>query len=317
MRADASFPIMGSTAHLVVVGGDPAELVTRGQARLTDLERRWSRFVDTSEVSWLNRLAGEPVVTSWETRMLVRRALEGVDATGGCYDPTVLGAMHRIGYCRTFASMGAAIADDLEPSSLSTGATDIVVDETSRTVQLPPNVGFDPGGIGKGLAADLVSDELIAHGAHGVCVNIGGDLRVRGLAPSGGDWRIDVTHPDDPDPVATVVIADGAVATSSQLRRRWLDADGHEQHHLIDPMTGVSARTDVVSATVVAKDAWQAEVLTKLAMLGDPRRIAELGAAALWRADRAIHTTSNWARYGAQRSGRGRWVAAIEIGAGS
>ena len=69
------------------------------------------------------------------------------------------------------------------PPCRSSGPMDIEV--SADAVRLPAGLGFDPGGIGKGLAADLVSDELVRAGADGVCVNLGGDLRVRGEAPDG------------------------------------------------------------------------------------------------------------------------------------
>ena len=59
----------------------------------------------------------------------------------------------------------------------------------------PADTGFDPGGIGKGLAADIVVDELRAEGAAGVCINLGGDVRVEGAARRGDAWTIAVEHP--------------------------------------------------------------------------------------------------------------------------
>lgn len=47
---------------------------------------------------------------------------------------------------------------------------------------------IDLGGIGKGYAADLIAAELIAAGAEGVSVNLGGDLRVAGVAPGAQPW---------------------------------------------------------------------------------------------------------------------------------
>jgi thiamine biosynthesis lipoprotein len=154
-------------------------------------------------------------------------------------------------------------------------------------LRVAPGGGFDPGGIGKGLAADLVVAELMADGASGVCINVGGDLRVAGEGPEDGDWVIAVEDPRDPDgaPVAELVLASGAVATSSRCRRRWVDDDGRESHHLIDPRTGRPARTEVMSATVVAAEGWQAESLAKVAFLsgvehfGD--RLAAFGATGL------------------------------------
>src|SRR5205085_2709875 len=79
-RAGATFRAMGSDAHVVVVGG-PAGLEERARARIAQLERRWSRFIDDSEVSTLNRCAGAPVRVSAETVELVQRAIEAWQIT--------------------------------------------------------------------------------------------------------------------------------------------------------------------------------------------------------------------------------------------
>ena len=92
---------MGSDAHVIVVGG-PRSLALEAQHRIADLERRWSRFDEQSEVSTLTRDAGLPVVVSPETVELVERAVGAWRMTGGLFDPTVLGAVIRAGYDRSF-----------------------------------------------------------------------------------------------------------------------------------------------------------------------------------------------------------------------
>ena len=122
-----------------------------------------------------------------------------------------------------------------------------------------------PGGIGKGLAADLLVHELLARGAAGACANLGGDLRVDGDAPGGGPWVVDVGHPLRREPATTIGLRRGAVATSSRVRRAW--GPRGDRHHLIDPATGRPARTGLAAATVVAAEGWQAEVMAKAAFL--------------------------------------------------
>ena len=96
---------------------------------------------------------------------------------------------------------------------------------------------------------------------------------MRGSAPEGGAWRIDIEDPRDlapgAAPLTTVELTDGAVATSSRCKRRWTGPDGTDRHHLIDPRTGAPAATPTLQATVIAAEGWQAEVLTKVAFL-DP-----------------------------------------------
>jgi thiamine biosynthesis lipoprotein len=261
------FRAMGSDVHVMVVGGRPG-LETAGRRRIEHLEALWSRFRPDSEVSTLNRRAGIPIGVSRETRLLVERAQAAFDLTGASFDPTVLGDVIRAGYDRSFDEIEQPTTNP--HSLLTTGCHDILV--TSTAVRLPPGTGFDPGGIGKGLAADLVADELMAAGADGVCINLGGDVRLRGSGPTGhpatvdDGWTVAVEHPWAADPIALLGVRDGAVATSSTLRRTWT-VGGEPRHHLIDPATGQPSDSDLVMVTAVAAEAWIAEVLAKAVLL--------------------------------------------------
>jgi thiamine biosynthesis lipoprotein len=107
-------------------------------------------------------------------------------------------------------------------------------------------------------------------------VNLGGDVRVTGAAPSGGAWTVEVEHPTI-GRLALVGLADGGMATSTTLRRRWT-VDGEWRHHLIDPGTGRPSDTDLELAAVMAGEAWVAEVLAKAVLLrGADRAFQILG----------------------------------------
>lgn len=252
---------MGSDAHVIVVGGS-SHLIEAAEQRTRDLESRWSRFLETSEVSRLNREAGRFVAVSPETLELIRAAQQAWRMSGGAFDPTVLGAMIRAGYDRSFDEIGPQTVGGI--SVLGIGVADIEID--GQSVRLPPLTGFDPGGIGKGLAADMVSGELIEAGAEGVCVSLGGDVRVRGAGPEGGAWTLAVEHPWSKAPIAVLGVADGAVATSTTLRRTWTIGD-ETRHHLIDPQTGLPSDTDLTLAATVAANAATAEVMAKAVLL--------------------------------------------------
>ncbi|MEO8695359.1 MAG: FAD:protein FMN transferase [Acidimicrobiales bacterium] len=259
--SEIEFRAMGSDAHVIVVGG-PADGAERARARIDQLEQRWSRFIDDSEISILNRRAGEFVEVSDDTRLLVELAIEAWRISGGSFDPTVLGAVIRAGYDRSFEALGDAPKAGL--SSLLLGCTDI--DITAQGVRLPADTGFDPGGIGKGLGADIVAEDAMNGGADGVCINLGGDLRVRGCSPDGGGWTIDIEHPLVTEPIARVGVSEGAVATSTTLKRQW-KVEGAPRHHLIDPATGLPSDSDLTLACVISAQAWAAEVLAKAVLL--------------------------------------------------
>ena len=282
-------PVMGTDAHLVVVGGDP-RILDIGVERLHELEQRWSRFLDNSEITALNRHAGHPVLVSTDTYDLIARSVQAWHRTGGRFDPTVGAALVALGYDRDFAAVAGPVAT-AAPTAPAPGLSGIVIDPCIGAVTLPEGVNVDPGGIGKGLAADLTARLLVDAGADGTLVNVGGDLRALGQPPSADGWVITIPDPQQPArELLRLAVPDGAVATSSRLQRRWQTTIG-DAHHLIDPQTGRPADTDVVAVTVIAAEAWWAEALTKSLFLTGPDGLTDLDAA------HAVIVTSDGARH--------------------
>ncbi len=289
---------MGTTVRIFFTGGR-ASLLADLQGRIDDLEQQWSRFIADSDISCLNRAPGTARPVGADTLLLVDRALQASRVTRGWFDPTLLRELVSAGYDRTFREMDATeigplvlVVDRRRPASAAVTVHDWVarasrveLDRGAGTVCLPPDVEFDPGGIGKGLAADLVTRAAVEGGASAVLVDLGGDIATAGQAPEGG-WLIDIEDPfDRASTVASVRVPWGAVATSSRARRRWLVADGRERHHLIDPNTGEPGTSEVAAATVIGAECWLAESVAKAAVLAGVEvgldMIGELGLEAL------------------------------------
>jgi thiamine biosynthesis lipoprotein len=121
-------------------------------------------------------------------------------------------------------------------------------------------------------------------------VNLGGDIRLVGEGDGDGDshdgdshdstgeaaaWTVAVEHPLGVRPLARLGLHDGAVATSTTLRRRWAVARG-VHHHLIDPFTGRPSASDLTLATAIAREAWVAEVMAKAVLLRGSRACFDL-----------------------------------------
>jgi thiamine biosynthesis lipoprotein len=179
------------------------------------------------------------------------------------------------------------------------------IDPTGTTIEgnvvtLPLGVTLDSGGIGKGIAADIMVSMAIERGAFGALVEMGGDVRIGGTPPDGTHWRIGIEDPFvEERSIARVNLLDGAVATSSTLKRVW-ENEGRSVNHLIDVHTGESMTTDVVTVSVIAVSAGIAEVITKA---GFTRRdflrwVPNLGAAAfvVYR-DGTTAQSANWKDY--------------------
>ena len=263
-----SFRAMGSPCRIVVDGGRRPDLADRAVELVGRLERLWSRFLTDSEVSHLNRRAGDLRIVSAETYLLVERAVAAQALTEGRFHPLMLDQLRTLGYDTSWQDCDWTVSHAASRVQRRP-ATDepIMLLPDVCGVSIPEGCSFDPGGIGKGLAADLVTEFLVDHGITTSSVELGGDLRVTGQSWHDADWRVGVADPfDNSADIATFAPAHGAVATSSVLRRRWM-VDGEPRHHLIDPGTGRPAETDVVAATACSTEAWWADVAAKVALM--------------------------------------------------
>ena len=249
------------------------------ERRLETLESRWSRFRADSELSRLNEAFGEPVAVSRDTVTLLECMVRGRRLTGGAFDPAMLRAIVTAGY------PGGAVptADDSTVAlSLPTGVDSVSVDRRRGLVVSPPGLALDAGGIGKGLAADLVVDGLLRRGTAGALVSVGGDLAAGGSAPGTDGWAVVIEDPFDRNgSLATFTIDRGGVATSSTRSRTWW-VEGQERHHVLDPVTRRPTHGSVAAVTVVAPSGWLAEVHAKAAMMGD------VGSAVAYLEDRGL-----------------------------
>ncbi|MBP7973065.1 MAG: FAD:protein FMN transferase [Candidatus Nanopelagicales bacterium] len=303
------FVAMGCECNLTVVaepGESPAgvELLSRrAVARVQDLDAKWSRFRADSEISELNRSTGRPVHVSSDTVALVRALVEAWRATAGAFDPTLLPLLLAGGYARSRRNPELVTA--LPAHVVAPGRPgDVVVFEETGDVVLPFGTTLDSGGLGKGLAADWVAQQVMDGGAIGVLVDIGGDLRVMGRPPRGDAWRITLAADQ-----SVVVLRDGGVATSCRLTRQQLGSGTAQRvprlrHDLINPYLADASRNSVTTVSVVAGTAAWAEAMTKLPfVLGRTAGLSALNqravAASTWTdgVDDLPHCTSTWWNY--------------------
>ncbi len=265
---------MGTDAHVLLRGaGSPApETAVR---RLEELERCWSRFRPDSELSSLAASGGRFAVVSSPTAQLLERSRWAWERTGGRFDPTVGASLVALGYDRSFEQIRPGSRPVPLPGP-APGCAGIDIDVASGLVRLPAGVSVDPGGIGKGLAADLVAVEAVEAGADAALVSVGGDLRAVGsVAPVGPPgWELEVDH--HVAAPARLHLVEGALATSTTLRRRWSGPHG-AAHHVIDPRTGRPLEGSAVACSVLAGEAWWAEALATAVLVGwDDMTDAEL-----------------------------------------
>jgi len=229
-------------------------------------EQVLSRFRYDSELTRLNQTHGKPVQVSEVLWQVFRASQQAEQITDGLVTPTLLDAIIQAGYDRPFdVLLPLASGETVSVLTDSWQLTDITVDAAARALTLPPGMGLDFGGIAKGWCTNEAMKRLQAEGP--ALVNAGGDIAISGPRLDGNPWLIGVTDPFQPhENIEVLSLNAGGVATSGKDRRRWM-RDGVLQHHIIDPLTGQPAETDLLRVTVVAPDVIQAEAAAKAAFI--------------------------------------------------
>ncbi len=271
--AELKFLAMASAVQVILV--DPAEgAEDYARRRLEELERRWSRFLPESDISRLNTAPEAFMVVSSDTIVLLNAMKHAWRLTEGRYDPSMLSAINAAGYSKSIDGSNRTSRMARRPS-LGHTIGDVTIDAATSAVIVPAGLGLDPGGIGKGLAADMVVTELLDAGTGGALVGVGGDLAAAGMPPTAEGWYVAVKHPLDASrELMTLALDVGGVATSSTLTRTWVQ-NGRRRHHVIDPLTRACATTDLAAVTVVAGAGWEAEAHATAALLSGSDRVLD------------------------------------------
>jgi thiamine biosynthesis lipoprotein len=195
--ADATFRAMGSEIRLIVgepgpAGIDPIEALTVAKDFIAGFEQCLSRFRPDSELCALNAYVEDVISASPLLRRAVAAGIDAAARTGGLVDPTLVDEIERAGYAGSreeavAADLGTALALAPErrpalPDPARRWAL-IEIDEEIGVIRRPRGVRFDSGGVGKGLAADLIAERLAGQARY--VIGCGATCASAGPPPSG------------------------------------------------------------------------------------------------------------------------------------
>ena len=242
-------------------------------------ERAFSRTRDDSDIARAHAASPNAVPVSPQTAHLVRQALGYCERSRGKFDITMgtvtsLWNFHTGEVPSRLALARALPHVDyhhivLDEDALSAGVSRVPSSNVPSSKSFQPTLAItdpqtilDLGGVAKGYIADDLADLFIAHGVGRFVINLGGNVVVRGgrsadasarpPVAAGSPWRIGIINPLDPAHNRAIVdMADGSVVTSGIHERRFTKG-GVTYHHILDPATGMPAKTDLTSATIIA-----------------------------------------------------------------
>lgn len=267
-REVRSLEAMDTFMTLTACGAHRTEALDAVEAEIRRLDALLSTGNPDSEIATLNRTGSGAL--SADARALVERALELYGETGGRFDITVYPLMELWG----FTGGAHRVPGDAEIAALlpAVGADQLDYDPDTGELVLGAGQRIDLGGIAKGYTSQRAMELYRAVGVTSGLVSLGGNVQCLGARPDGTPWRIGIQDPWGADGAmsAVVEVVDQAVVTSGGYERYFTDeATGVTYHHILDPATGVPARSGLASVTIVSPDGTLADGLsTALYIMG-------------------------------------------------
>lgn len=259
--------MLGTTMHVVadVKGTSAQQLYAAAMELDREAKASMSIFDPTSLLSRLNRNETDSVDRHIAFNLRLADSIGAL--SDGRYDVTVKPLVEAWG----FAGRERTLHPNLD-SLLAFVGRDKVRIVDGRLVKSDPRVQLDFNSVAKGYTVDLLAQLVEQLGGRNYIVDIGGEVRCRGVNREGNPWRIGIETPFDGNMSdgaylqKRLCMSSGGLATSGNYRRFYRTDDGRKVAHTIDPRTGRSVISRLLSATVAAPTCAEADALGTMFM---------------------------------------------------
>lgn len=238
---------------------------------LKNVNAQMSTWIEDSEISRFNRFdQPEWFEVSVDTVIVFAEALRVSRLSGGAFDITMGPIINLWGFGPPKTERHIPTDEQIREVIAKTGYQKLSIRQAPPAVKKEdPGIYCDLSAIAKGFGVDKVAGYLEAKEIYNFLVEIGGEVRARGIRPDGGNWRIGIATPDgSPSYRKVVLLRDVSMATSGDYHN-YFETDGVRYSHTIDPTTGRPITHNLASVSVVHEFCMTADALaTAIDVLG-------------------------------------------------
>ena len=148
----------------------------------------------------------------------------------------------------------------------------LLVIDTAKVKVLKKGVTIDLNAMGEGYALDAISSILDQSGVNNYMVEIGGEMKCKGLNQNGNIWKIGIENPTvsiderGTSLMKIVKLKNVGISTSGNYRKFYTDSLGNKYSHIIDVMTGYPVQHNIISSSIISTSATKADALATACM---------------------------------------------------
>ncbi|REG90021.1 FAD:protein FMN transferase [Winogradskyella sediminis] len=253
-----SGPVFGTGYNIQYFTSNDVNYKPQFDSIFNAINQSMSTYIPDSKISRLNK--GEAIVVDEHFKRVFQKAKEIYRATEGAFDPTIGSVVN---------------AWDFGPEGKIVNIDSTTIDSLMRSVGynrmglradkvVKSSKSFlDFNAIAKGYGVDVIGEFLESRNIKDYLVEIGGEIRVRGLnLDKKSPWKVGIDDPnfEGEQSYSKVIPLQGeAMATSGTYRKFKVDENGNRYAHIIDTKTGYPSKTNILSVSVLAEDCMTAD----------------------------------------------------------
>ena len=231
-------------------------------------DQELSTYVDSSLISRLNSNNLNSITLDktdyFKTSLSISRDI--FERTNGAFDPTVFPLVKIWGFFEdpTNPPSDKQIDSVMQHVGFK-NQTNYRIDD-DKLVKLNDMSSLDFNAIAQGQSVDEIAALLDKRGQQDYFIEVGGEIKVKGANDRGTDWVIGIDLPSEENDGSGntrklenyLSLSSNAVATSGSYRKFYI-RNGEKFSHTIDPKTGYPVDHNLLSTTVIAKSAAEAD----------------------------------------------------------
>lgn len=254
-----SFIALNTTCFITVYNSPDADL-NRVESIVKSIDKKMSRYNNTSDIYKINRLAGSGYYNpDKEVLEVLKMGLKYSYLSDGYFDITI-GPLVDLWNINNMSKVPNKAL--VEEARKLVNYENIVIDNSGVMLK-KMGMSIDLGAIAKGYASDRVKDYLIKAGVKSALINLGGNVSVIGDKPDGSKWNIGIQHPREVrgEYIGVLPLRDLSFISSGDYERYFFQ-DGKRYHHIFNSKTGYPKNGEIISSSIVTKSAINGDALS-------------------------------------------------------
>ena len=243
--------VFGTTYHITYEGNQQYQKSIDSLFYLVN--KSTSTYIPTSDISKINK-GYTTVIIDGLFAEVFKKSKRIFKETDGYFDPTVGNLVNAWGFG---PKKELNDLDSIEVKNhMKLVGLDKVLLIDGKIKKENPEIYLDFNSIGKGFGIDVIGRFLESKDVKNYLIEIGGEIKARGVSPKNKPWRVGIDNPntDGSRTISNFVdLSNMSMASSGNYRKYRISESGKKYVHTINPKTGYATESNLLAATVYAR----------------------------------------------------------------